>query len=551
MKTRLALSPYPMVVLLAGLLPAVAVAAAEPAVVLQVKPLEELRATVRQAAKNFLPAPVLKELERTAFGQMDLAALKGVDPKKPLGVYLSLADGPKKGDLLNSAVVVLVPVSDQSALLELLGGLGFRPEKTGDEYAVTIPNVPAPASLRFVKGYACLRLPKAGPGALALLDPQSVFNDKEAAAAALRVRFDLFPSELRKQYVAAYLRDNAARIKAAQETLGPSDDPRQRIRVATSVATTRRMGQLIASVVGEGRELDLRVDLDPKSGVATGELTLEALPGSDFAKSIRQIPRTENPFRRLVAAESAGYVLFEVPLFLGDLREAFSGAVQSLDAAVRQESKDEPKGSRQVGLGLAKALTRTAKEDPVGLAVSLRGPDDSGRFTAVGAVTLKDSAELEKALQAMAQGSAEFAGLVKPDAFHVRGVNVHELAVGPRLAPEARSVFGAGPAYAAFAPGAVYGTLGPRGKEVMTEILSEELRAEPAPLVEARISGKRTLALFKLLGAAPEAFPFLEKLTAAEQSTVLTVRVAGGEKFVLRVDVGLPALWVVAPKPGK
>jgi hypothetical protein len=105
--------------------------------------------------------------------------------------------------------------------------------------------------------------------------------------------------------------------------------------------------------------------------------------------------------------------------------------------------------------------------------------------------------------------------------------------------------------FGALAADAVYVTLGPRGKDVITEMLSAKPLAEPTPLVLARISGKRTLSLYKLLGAAPEALAYLEKLTTAEQSSVLGVHVSGGDKLALRVDVGLPALWIVTPKPSK
>ena len=69
-------------------------------------------------------------------------------------------------------------------------------------------------------------------------------------------------------------------------------------------------------------------------------------------------------------------------------------------------------------------------------------------------------------------------GLLKPlklDAFKVQDVNVHEIAIGNQLPPDAKKVFGQSPVYVALAPNAVFATLGPAGKEAITEALMGKL----------------------------------------------------------------------------
>src|SRR5262245_32877278 len=84
-----------------------------PAVVLQAKSVRELLVSLHTAAKNFLPEPVLKEVERDVLSKLDLTRLKGVDTKKPFGLYATFGDGVRTGDPSRGSVVILVPVSDK------------------------------------------------------------------------------------------------------------------------------------------------------------------------------------------------------------------------------------------------------------------------------------------------------------------------------------------------------------------------------------------------------------------------------------------------------
>jgi hypothetical protein len=326
----------------------------------------------------------------------------------------------------------------------------------------------------------------------------------------------------------------------------------QLIREETTQRTLRWSLHWMKLLVNSSKELIFRVNLDPKTGILGSEMSLEPRSGSDLAKSVGAMQPTKNTFASIVGADSTGYLLVQAPLFIGDLQEMLANFTLRMNQATEgEENGDTPKELMNLISEVIKALGRTVKDGNLDLAASLRGPDNNKQFTAVGAFSLKDTAAVETALRtAVKSGPKEDIGMFKLDVFKVEGINVHEIAIGGPLPPEVRKVFGQGSVYFALLPNAVVVTFGPQGKEVMKETLTAKLGPQPSPLVRAEISRKRIEALFKTLGAPPAALQFIEKLPE-ERATVLAIKVEGGDKLVLRVELGLPALWVLAPKPSR
>jgi len=555
MKPRLLVPMYLGALLLAGHFPAVLKSAEDakavsPAIVLQVKSIDELLVSLNSAVKTFLPEPMLKEFEKDVLSKLDVNKIKGIDPKKPVGLYATISDGALQGDFSKSSVVVLVPISDEKAFVDLLGTINLQAEKKGDMYVIGIPNVPVAASLQFRKGYAYICFATAKIDASTLLDPHGLFSAKETAAAALHIRLDRLPDDLRKKYLAIYAQKMEQQIEADHKLRGPAEGPPflEAVRLQTALRTVRWGVRWVKLLVNDGKELIFRLDLDPKTGVIGSEMTLEPRSGSDLAKSIGELRPTKNDFAGIIGADSAVHVLIQVPLFIGEFKELLVNTTE----LIGKEAANAPKEIAEAVSEWYKALGRTVKEGNLGFAASMRGPDRNHQFTVVGAFNLKDTAPLEKALKtAVKSAPKEEVDRIHFDAFKVQDINVHEIAVGDLLPPEAQIVFGKSSVYVRLSPNAVFVTFGPQGKEVITEKLTQKLQHQPAPLALAEISGKRILALYKTVGAAPEAFLFIDKLTAAERSTVLAIKVKGGEKLVLRVEIGLPALYVLSPKPSR
>src|SRR4029077_15529076 len=76
---------------------------------------------------------------------------EGIDTKKPWGLY-----GMLKANQLDSAVVLLIPVTSEQAFLGLLEKVAhLKPTKDGNYYVVQPDGVPFPIHIRFTDGYAC------------------------------------------------------------------------------------------------------------------------------------------------------------------------------------------------------------------------------------------------------------------------------------------------------------------------------------------------------------------------------------------------------------
>src|SRR5215472_13160197 len=78
--------------------------------------------------------------------------IEGLDTKRPMGLYGSLA-----GDLVNSEVVLLLPLADEQAFVALLKRVNLNPEKDKDGiYSFQPPRSPFPAYFRFANKYVYL-----------------------------------------------------------------------------------------------------------------------------------------------------------------------------------------------------------------------------------------------------------------------------------------------------------------------------------------------------------------------------------------------------------
>src|SRR4051812_45540237 len=124
-------------------------AAFAPAAVVRIQSLDALVSDSRYLAKQAKREEFGKHVETLLTTMTGKKGLRGIDPKKPLGAYGTLA-----GRLDQSQVMLLLPVADQKELLAFLRELGFTTEKQdNDAYKVSVPNVPFPVLFRFAHGY--------------------------------------------------------------------------------------------------------------------------------------------------------------------------------------------------------------------------------------------------------------------------------------------------------------------------------------------------------------------------------------------------------------
>jgi hypothetical protein len=511
-----------------------------PTVALQVKSIDELTGQLKTTMKSFLPDAPYKEFEAEMRSTLD--RFKAVDAKRPFAVYAVLGDGLLQGDFSKSSLVALVPVTGEKEFLDLLAMTGSPVEKEGDVYKVPIKNFPLAASLRFIKGYAYIAISGEKLDPRLLLEPQDVIDAKETAAAVLRVRVDRLPENLKQNAVEMV----AEAFNGLRNMQGPHE--RELLEVVHDTAL-----RWLKLGVEDAKEVVLRINLDDKTGALVFENSIEPKPGSGLAKTYAKFKSNTNEFAGLVGPDAAASYLAHAPLFSDDLREAAHKFVEILDKMAQQELHiASPPEVRALVTEVFATLRRTVKDDKLDFAAVLRGPDKNNQFTAIAAISAKDTAALEKALKAtLKTAPKEVTDLFKLDAFKLEGVGVHEVLVGEKLPPEAQDIFTKSSVYVAFAPNAVYASFGAQAKDALKEALAAKRNPKPAPMNEMVGSGKRLAPLLKktkipLDGAGGE---FLKKMAAKDRISVYSVNCQGGDKLVTRVEYGLlPVLgltWTV------
>jgi hypothetical protein len=536
MKARL-----PLLLCVAGLLAAPAAFAAPvptdknaggPVISMQVKPIDTLLGTVKEALKNFMPEKMYKEFEKEALSKLDTNQIKGIDTTKPLGLYATLGPGLLEGDVSKSTIVGLIPVTSENDFVALLAKIDLKAEKKDGYYTIAIPNAPVEGTLRFFKGYAYIGIDPNKLDPKTLIDPKEVISDKETSAIALRVRIDRLPKDV-KEAALDFLAKAGEMINQI-DVPGPGKEIVQEFLKAG--VGWLKMG------LEEGKELALKLDIDPKAGTLVIETSLEAKSATALAKIFGNLKPTRNDFAGIIGADSAGHILIQTPLFVEDFQKLLD---KLLDWGIKEADGglgDAPKEVKDLINEALKTLQRTVKSGTLDLAVSLRGPNKDDQYTAIGAISLKDTAALEKlAKAALKIAPPKDAAKFKVDSFKIGDVNVHEVLIGDDLPMPVQNIFGKSSVMIALAPNAGFVAFGPDGKKLLTEALTTKLGPKPAPLIHAEVSGKRLLPLLKAAGAPVdgEMKELFDKLGKLERISVFSLKVeSGNDKLVIKTEIG-------------
>ncbi len=222
---------------------------------------------------------------------------KAIDFTRPLGMYGTV--NPDKPD--ESTGIIMVPLADEKALLDLLGNFGLTPEK-GDDGVYTLqapfPQIP-PIYIRFANKYAYIAAQnKAAVAKESILDPTKVFSDGKTTTFSALFRLDQIPDDMKKMAI-SQLDENLNKEKQKE------------IPGETKVQTELRhkmmdaMGQRMARVIQEAGELALSFDINRQANRLNGEMSFTGKPGSSLAKEIADAGKTPSLFGGLVSSKAA------------------------------------------------------------------------------------------------------------------------------------------------------------------------------------------------------------------------------------------------------
>jgi hypothetical protein len=441
-----------------------------PAVVLRLEALDELFADVRylleQAGQQQIGKGVEGALKAMTGGD---GGLEGVDTKKPIALYATV-----QSKLTESQVVLLLPIADEKKFLELLDNLDMKVEKGADGvYTLKIENVPFPILFRFAHGYA-YGTPKLSsniklPAKDKLPTPATVLAGA-GGLLSLTVNADRLPEQVRKLVVSAA----ALRLgNMKDEQLPGETDAQQELRGSILDELTAQ----VKSLLEEGGPVQAQLGVDRKKHELALALSVAGQPDTALAKNIAALARAKSVGAALVGKDSAAGGFFHLALPGEVVKKLGPAADEGFKKALGKLDRD----TRDLLAPLAKALEATAKAGQVDVGVDLRGPGDSGKYTALFAGKVKDGDRIESALkQVVEKLPEEKRRPIKLNAARAAGVSIHQ--VTPRKTDDfTRSTLGDGPIYLAVRKDAVLVGMGDGALEALKSALAAEAK-QASPL---------------------------------------------------------------------
>jgi hypothetical protein len=441
---------------------------AEPALTVRVKSVDDAIASgVNLAATVMDKDAAQKAITQAIEGQLGPKGLKGLDARRPLGLYGTITAG-----ILNSLVVIVLPVSDEDDFLDLLARAKVKVEKAEDGvYKFMAPKSPFPGYLRFVDRYAYLTV--RDPSAIAagkLLKPADLFPARETSLAVATVRIDRIPDPLKKQ-----LLDEIAKNKLLQQKKKPGETEAQ-------TAFNRKLGdkfeEFAKALLQDGREAEFR--FDSKLGL---DVNVTAKPGSQLAADFAELGRKKSRFANMQGQDPVMSLLlhFSVP---DDLRQQLDAVID--DGIKEAVDKEKDNAKREILNGLFKALTPTFRAGEYDGGLVIRSTPGDAHATMIAGLALKDGAAVERAFRDTVKKLPEASqAKIKLDAETASGVKIHRLegdilnSQNEKENKNRQRAFGDKPLYVAFSDDAAFAAMGENGLSELKQALAATPQASP------------------------------------------------------------------------
>ena len=426
-----------------------------PALIVRIRSLDSILGDV-----GYLAAQVGKEEEAKQGIEMlkeriGSKGLEGIDTKKPMGGYVFA--GPNGTD---SYGAFMLPIKDEKAVLDVLANAGFKAEGNKDGlYTIKDARVKVPIFFRFANGYAYIApLSELGLAKAKLLAPADVLPEKETALLSATIRVDQIPDTIKE----VGLGQLGLRLADIREQHADKGTPAQKELIDKSA---REANAQIKSIVNDGRELTIRLDVDQKKNDLALSFSFDGKPGTKLASEIADLAKRQSLFAALAGKDSAISLLLSYA-FPERVQKAMGPAVDDAIKSIVEKAQDDT--HKQIAEKLLRVLAPSIKAGEIDAAFDLRGPSSNKHYTLVGGIKLKNGAEVEKTLKEIITGLPEqVRDLVKFDADKAGETAIHKLDFDHFMDDNARTILGNGAVYVALRANAIYFGAGENGLDAI------------------------------------------------------------------------------------
>lgn len=466
--------------------PAMSVAADKdaPAVKLQIQSVDKLLGNAEYVAKLIGKEEEAKQFLgfiKSLTGDNPEKGIEGIDLKKPFVAYASLA-----AEIEKSEIVVMIPIADQKAFIELLKGrlaLEIKDEGKG-LWSTQAPNNLGAVYFRFANSYVYATFQnKENVDEKNLQKPEDVYI-KGDSVISVSLRIDRVPDAL-KQFALASLETLLAGGK--EQKLPPE---LEKLDTVKDKAIDSLAGG-IKSILFDGKEVTLKLDVDPKKDDISLALELTAKDGSELAKDIADFKTKKSVALGALTMKNTALLLTLNASLPTSVKKVFGPAVddlvkQGLDMAGDFKEHLEP---------LVKAVVPTLKAGDLDIGIAVVGPNADKHLSGVLVGKVVEGKKIDTAIKDLVEKIPEpIKSAIELNADSEGAYKIHVVKIKDQLDENIKKVIGESDIYVAFRDDALMISFGPAGKSV----IKDALKAAPAtggPLFKAEVSASKIAAL--------------------------------------------------------
>lgn len=460
----------------------------------------------------------------------DGKGIEGIDPKQPMGAYLTLAK-----EVESSPFVVMIPIADKDQFVNALKARFDLTAEKGDDGTYKVPvQFVGELHMRFTNGYLYASPKVKDLDAKALVTPKAFFANDDGAVASLKVHIDRVPADLRT-------------FVLGQLELGVNTERKK--NADNESAAEKRLKNLVfdgvlaafKGLTEDGKELSVKLFADAKTDDLTAEIALTAKSGTATAKNFAALgTKTSLPAGIVASANPVARANVKIAITEG-MKKEYAAAVDDLLA---EALKKAPADQEQLVKQLIDAVSPTLKAGELDVAATLTGPNAKGHYSAMAAFTVAEGKKIEqlvKDVSVFLGGEAEF----KFDEAKVGDFNLHKIDV-KRNSDGLEKVFGTSHVWLAVSDKCIAVSFEPEGTN-----LKAALKAKPAKVAVASFD----VSVAKLIpmlqpDLKPDELKALLKDAFGDGNPAgkdtLRVSIEGGEKLSIKLNMKGKALRVFA-----
>lgn len=392
-------------------------AAAEPpapAIEVRVKAIAELTGIIEYAGDLLMQPEAGKQFADMIkiFGAGE-KGLEGIDAAHPIGGYVRISE-----NIADSAIVVMVPVKNETAFLGLLKDkLNVEAKKgKGDIYTIEIPQLPIGAvHFRFLHGYAYATIRN-----VKSIDPEIVLKPKEFFTAADKailsadIHWDRFPADVKK----VMLGQIELQLVEMTKDWGGSELQKLARRGLLDIGVG-----MVKTMIEDGKQLNVSLDADPKSDTVAANVRLTAMPKTRLETNLKSWADRESTAASLSVAKNPLASLGVIAKIPAGTHAKLGKLIDVVFDDLLASANDDGKA---IATKLVDALGPTMKSDDIQLGLLIVKPGKENSIRLHAAVKADKGAELEKVLREFAPFLMGGEASVKFDVEKFAGRNLHE-----------------------------------------------------------------------------------------------------------------------------